>query len=55
MQMKELRQEVQHRMNVCTVAFLSQEEPKKIEDALQDPDWVIAMQEELNQFERKKV
>nr|GEX52155.1 retrovirus-related Pol polyprotein from transposon TNT 1-94 [Tanacetum cinerariifolium] len=27
--------------------FLSQEEPKKISDALQDPSWVEAMQEEL--------
>ena len=36
-------------------SFLSQEEPKKVEDALQDPDWVIAMQEELNQFERNEV
>jgi len=35
--------------------FLSQEEPKKVEDALLDPDWVSAMQEELNQFERNKV
>ena len=42
--------------NECLYSsFLSQEEPKKIEDALQDPDWVIAMQEELNQFERNKV
>ena len=31
-------------------SFLSPKEPKKVEDALQDPDWVIAMQEELNQF-----
>ena len=30
-------------------------EPKKVEEALDDPDWVIAMQEELNQFERQKV
>ena len=36
-------------------SFLSQEEPKKVEDALQDPDWVLAMPEELNQFERNKV
>ena len=35
--------------------FLSETEPKKVEDALDDPDWVIAMQEELNQFERQKV
>ncbi|KAK1369383.1 hypothetical protein POM88_035475 [Heracleum sosnowskyi] len=31
-------------------SFLSQEESKKVEDALLDPDWVLAMQEELNQF-----
>nr|GEX33945.1 hypothetical protein [Tanacetum cinerariifolium] len=30
--------------------FLSQEEPKKIFDALKDPSWVEAMQEELLQF-----
>ena len=36
-------------------AFLSQDEPKVIEDALKDADWVLAMQEELNQFERNNV
>ena len=35
--------------------FLSQEEPKKVEDALKDSDWVTAIQEELNEFERNKV
>ena len=35
--------------------FLSQEEPKKVEDALKDSDWVTVMQEELNEFERNKV
>ena len=35
--------------------FLSQQEPKKVEDALKDSDWVTAMQEELNEFERNKV
>ena len=35
--------------------FLSQMEPKKIEEALVDPDWVIAMQDELNQFEQQQV
>ena len=35
--------------------FLSKMEPKNIEDALTDPDWVVAMQEELNQFEHQKV
>ncbi|KAL8134390.1 hypothetical protein AgCh_009424 [Apium graveolens] len=36
-------------------SFLSKEEPKKVEEALLDPDWILAMQEELNQFERNKV
>nr|GFC90837.1 hypothetical protein [Tanacetum cinerariifolium] len=30
--------------------FLSQKEPKKISDALKDPNWVEAIQEELLQF-----
>ncbi|KAL8119123.1 hypothetical protein AgCh_016579 [Apium graveolens] len=42
--------------NECRHAcFLSQVEPKKTEEALMDPDWISAMQEELNQFERNKV
>jgi len=36
-------------------AFVSLVEPKNIGDALQDNDWVQAMQEELLQFERNKV
>nr|GFA16703.1 hypothetical protein [Tanacetum cinerariifolium] len=35
--------------------FLSQEEPKKIFDALKDPSWVEVMQEELLQFKIKNV
>jgi hypothetical protein len=30
-------------------------EPYRIEDALRDPDWVVAMQEELNNFTMKEV
>jgi hypothetical protein len=30
-------------------------EPYRIEDALRDPDWVVAMQEELNNFMRNEV
>ncbi|KAL8146362.1 hypothetical protein AgCh_004198 [Apium graveolens] len=30
-------------------------EPTKVEEALQDADWVQAMQEELNEFERNKL
>jgi hypothetical protein len=29
--------------------------PFKVEDALRDPDWVVAMQEELNNFKRNEV
>nr|GFA41655.1 putative ribonuclease H-like domain-containing protein [Tanacetum cinerariifolium] len=35
--------------------FLSQVKPKKISDALQDPSWVEAMQEELLQFKIQNV
>nr|GEV30471.1 hypothetical protein [Tanacetum cinerariifolium] len=35
--------------------FLSQEEPNKIFDALKDPSWVEAMQEELLQFKIQNV
>ena len=42
--------------NECLYSvFLSKMEPKKIEEALTDPYWVVAMQEELNQFEHQKV
>nr|GFB85213.1 hypothetical protein [Tanacetum cinerariifolium] len=35
--------------------FLSQVKPKKVSDALQDPSWVEAMQEELLKFKIEKV
>ncbi|XP_068476793.1 uncharacterized protein [Phaseolus vulgaris] len=38
-----------------TVAFVSQIEPKSLEEALQDINWITAMQEELNQFEYNEV
>ncbi|GJS24994.1 retrovirus-related pol polyprotein from transposon TNT 1-94 [Tanacetum coccineum] len=37
------------------VDFLSEEEPKKVSEALQHPGWVDAIQDELNQFARNKV
>lgn len=37
------------------VALVSQIEPKKFEDARDDEHWMMAMQKELNQFERSKV
>ncbi|KAH9780462.1 hypothetical protein KPL71_008083 [Citrus sinensis] len=36
-------------------AFISQIEPKSFEDAENDESWIMAMQEELNQFERNNV
>ena len=35
--------------------FVSSLEPLKVEKALGDVDWVMAMQEELNNFERNQV
>ena len=36
-------------------SFVSCIEPLKVEEALDDPDWVEAMYEELNNFTRNKV
>jgi hypothetical protein len=36
-------------------SFVSSIEPYRVEDALRDPDWVLAMQEELNNFMRNEV
>jgi hypothetical protein len=36
-------------------SFVSSIEPYRIGDALRDPDWVVAMQEELNNFTRNEV
>jgi hypothetical protein len=42
--------------NFCEhYSFVSSIEPLMVEDALQDPDWVLAMQEELNNFKRNEV
>ncbi|GKD17765.1 retrovirus-related pol polyprotein from transposon TNT 1-94 [Tanacetum coccineum] len=37
------------------VNFLSKMEPKKLIEALEEEGWIIAMQEELNQFKKNKV
>jgi hypothetical protein len=42
--------------NFCEhYSFVSSIEPFRVEEALQDPDWVLAMQEELNSFKRNEV
>ncbi|KAJ9544522.1 hypothetical protein OSB04_024229 [Centaurea solstitialis] len=42
--------------NVCLyLNFISENEPKEIDDALRDPAWVSAMQEELAEFIRNNV
>ncbi|GJU56205.1 putative ribonuclease H-like domain-containing protein [Tanacetum coccineum] len=41
--------------NCLFACFLSQEEPKKVIDALKDPSWIEAMQDELLQFKLQKV
>jgi hypothetical protein len=42
--------------NVCEhYSFISSIEPMKVEEALEDPDWVNAMHEELHNFERNQV
>jgi hypothetical protein len=39
--------------NFCEhYSFVSSIEPFRVEETLQDPDWVLAMQEELNNFKR---
>jgi hypothetical protein len=42
--------------NFCEhYSFGSSIEPFRVEEVLQDPDWVLAMQEELNNFKRNEV
>ena len=42
--------------NICNyVTFISCIEPKNIKETFNDDYWILAMQEELNQFERSKV
>jgi hypothetical protein len=36
-------------------SFASSMEPFKVEDALRDPNWVVPMQKELNNFKRNQV
>jgi hypothetical protein len=42
--------------NFCEhYSFAPSFEPFKVEDALRDPDWVVAMQEKLNNFKHNEV
>jgi hypothetical protein len=55
----DIKKEVTTRSLVATFcqrhSFVSYFEPFKVDDALRDPDWVVAMQEELNNFKHNKV
>jgi hypothetical protein len=45
-----------HVINFCEhYSFVSSLEPFKVEDTLHNLDWVVAMQEELNNFKHNKV
>ncbi|GJS22478.1 putative ribonuclease H-like domain-containing protein, partial [Tanacetum coccineum] len=46
---------ISNQYRVYNSTFLSQEEPKKISEALKDSSWVEAMQEELLQFQIQNV
>ncbi|KAI4297566.1 hypothetical protein L6164_037451 [Bauhinia variegata] len=43
------------RNQVTDSLFISLVVPKKIDEALKDKSWIMAMQEEVNQFERNEV
>jgi hypothetical protein len=57
--MGEISKGVQTRSRVASFcqhySFVSFHEPKRVNEALVDPDWVISMQEELNNFTRNEV
>ena len=40
---------------ITCYGFVSTIEPKNVKEALLDVEWIGAMQEELNQFERSRV
>ncbi|GKC88944.1 putative ribonuclease H-like domain-containing protein, partial [Tanacetum coccineum] len=52
-----VQQRINHKdfQNCLFACFLSQAEPKKVIQALQDPSWIEAMQEELLQFKLQQV
>lgn len=40
---------------IAFIAYISIVEPKNIKESLEDVDWIVAMQEKLNQFEKSEV
>ncbi|GJU71104.1 putative ribonuclease H-like domain-containing protein [Tanacetum coccineum] len=52
-----VQQRINHKdfQNCLFACFLSQAEPKKVIQALKDPNWIEAMQEELLQFKLQQV
>nr|GEX10660.1 putative ribonuclease H-like domain-containing protein [Tanacetum cinerariifolium] len=52
---KQRRKNHKDYQNCLFVCFLSQQEPKKVIQALVDPSWIKAMQEELLQFQLQKI
>ena len=52
---QDIRTRSSFRENLDYLVFVSQTEPSCIEEAENDPNWMLAIQEELNQFERNNV
>lgn len=40
---------------IAFTTYISMIEPKNIKEVLEDADWIVAIQEKLNQFERNKI
>lgn len=40
---------------ISHMCFTSKIKPRVVKEALDDPDWIVAIQEELNQFKRNDV
>ena len=40
---------------MCFLSFVSHREPKYYAKALEDSNWILAIHDELNQFERNQI